>query len=66
MNWKWDEVVPQFLDLIPKSLLWRQAISAYSGHYRPTEENLNAFLSYLEENGIKLDEIEVCDSFLLF
>eukprot|EP00268_Persea_americana_P025110 TRINITY_DN2445_c0_g1_i3.p1 TRINITY_DN2445_c0_g1~~TRINITY_DN2445_c0_g1_i3.p1 ORF type:complete len:315 (-),score=35.96 TRINITY_DN2445_c0_g1_i3:211-1155(-) len=36
-----------------------KAISAYSGHFRPTEENLNAFLSYLEENGIKLDEIEV-------
>ncbi|KAJ8615217.1 hypothetical protein MRB53_034589 [Persea americana] len=36
-----------------------KAISAYSGHYRPTEENLNAFLSYLEQNGIKLDEIEI-------
>eukprot|EP00268_Persea_americana_P025111 TRINITY_DN2445_c0_g1_i4.p1 TRINITY_DN2445_c0_g1~~TRINITY_DN2445_c0_g1_i4.p1 ORF type:complete len:441 (-),score=36.17 TRINITY_DN2445_c0_g1_i4:211-1533(-) len=36
-----------------------KAISACSGHFCPTEENLNAFLSYLEENGIKLDEIEV-------
>ncbi|KAL5064228.1 hypothetical protein RYX36_025965, partial [Vicia faba] len=27
-----------------------KSISAYSGHYRPTDETLDAFLSYLREN----------------
>lgn len=38
-----------------------QSISAYSGHYRPTDETLDAFLSYLRENGVNLDEVEVID-----
>lgn len=38
-----------------------QSISAYSGHYRPTDETLGAFLSYLRENGVNLDEVEVID-----
>ncbi|KAK7278637.1 hypothetical protein RJT34_23671 [Clitoria ternatea] len=36
-----------------------KSISAYSGHYRPTDDSLNAFLSYLKENGVKLDEVEI-------
>ncbi|CAI8596236.1 unnamed protein product [Vicia faba] len=31
-----------------------KSISAYSGHYRPTDETLDAFLSYLRENGVNL------------
>jgi hypothetical protein len=38
-----------------------QSISAYSGHYRPTDETLETFLSYLRENGVNLDEVEVID-----
>ena len=38
-----------------------QSISAYSGHYRPTDDSLNSFLSYLKENGVNLDEVEVID-----
>jgi len=38
-----------------------QSISAYSGHYRPTDDTLDGFLSYLKENGVKLDEVEVID-----
>lgn len=34
-----------------------RSISAYSGHYRPTNQNLGGFLAFLEENGINLNEI---------
>ncbi|XP_058771227.1 IQ domain-containing protein IQM3-like [Vicia villosa] len=36
-----------------------KSISAYSGHYRPTDETLDTFLSYLRENGVNLDEVEI-------
>ncbi|KAL1369424.1 hypothetical protein AAHE18_02G195400 [Arachis hypogaea] len=36
-----------------------KSISAYSGHYRPTDDSLNSFLSYLKENGVNLDEVEI-------
>ncbi|KAK9122746.1 hypothetical protein Sjap_012348 [Stephania japonica] len=36
-----------------------QSISAYSGHYRPTEDNLVSFLNLLEENGVNLSEVQV-------
>ncbi|GJM87998.1 hypothetical protein PR202_ga04010 [Eleusine coracana subsp. coracana] len=32
---------------------------AYSGHYKPSIENLSNFMSFLEENGVDLKEIEV-------
>ncbi|XP_020691033.1 IQ domain-containing protein IQM3 isoform X2 [Dendrobium catenatum] len=50
----------------PRSLLRQQcikylgpAIWAYSGHYKPSNENLNQFLSYLKENGIDLTEVVI-------
>lgn len=36
-----------------------KTISPYSGHYRPTEETLNSFLSFLRECGVDLDKVEV-------
>ncbi|XP_020691024.1 IQ domain-containing protein IQM3 isoform X1 [Dendrobium catenatum] len=36
-----------------------RAIWAYSGHYKPSNENLNQFLSYLKENGIDLTEVVI-------
>lgn len=36
-----------------------KSISAYSGHYRPTDDALNSFVSYLKENGVNIDEVEV-------
>ncbi|XP_004249442.1 IQ domain-containing protein IQM3 [Solanum lycopersicum] len=36
-----------------------KSISAYSGHYRPTDDSLNSFLSFLKENGVNLDEAEI-------
>ncbi|KAK7337212.1 hypothetical protein VNO77_17775 [Canavalia gladiata] len=36
-----------------------KSISPYSGHYRPTDDTLDSFLSYLRENGVKLDEVEL-------
>ncbi|KAF5470092.1 hypothetical protein F2P56_010635 [Juglans regia] len=36
-----------------------KSVSAYSGHYRPTDENLGSFLAFLKENGISLDEVQV-------
>ncbi|XP_058107703.1 IQ domain-containing protein IQM3-like isoform X2 [Magnolia sinica] len=40
-----------------------KAIWAYSGHYRPTDENINSFLSFLRENGVNLNEIQIHSSF---
>ncbi|XP_068664093.1 IQ domain-containing protein IQM3-like [Aristolochia californica] len=39
-----------------------KAIWAYSGHYRPTEENLEIFLNFLSENGVNLDETKILSS----
>ncbi|RXH93082.1 hypothetical protein DVH24_013658 [Malus domestica] len=36
-----------------------KSVSAYSGHYRPSNENLGNFLAFLEENGVTLDEVQV-------
>ncbi|XP_022977385.1 IQ domain-containing protein IQM3-like [Cucurbita maxima] len=36
-----------------------KTISAYSGHYRPTNASLVSFLSFLHENGVNLDEVKV-------
>ncbi|KAK7397459.1 hypothetical protein VNO78_18631 [Psophocarpus tetragonolobus] len=36
----------------------KKSISAYSGHYRPTDNALNSFISYLKESGVKSDEVE--------
>ncbi|KAK4432545.1 IQ domain-containing protein IQM3 [Sesamum alatum] len=36
-----------------------KCISAYSGHYKPTEDSLDSFLSFLKENGVNLDEVEI-------
>ncbi|KAM0916484.1 hypothetical protein ACQ4PT_010153 [Festuca glaucescens] len=39
-----------------------KSIWAYSGHYKPSAENLSNFMSFLEENGVDLKEIEVRSS----
>ncbi|XP_057549556.1 IQ domain-containing protein IQM3-like [Amaranthus tricolor] len=36
-----------------------KSISAYSGHYRPTDDRLDAFVSFLKENGVDLDQVEI-------
>ncbi|XP_030489545.2 IQ domain-containing protein IQM3 [Cannabis sativa] len=36
-----------------------KSVSAYSGHYRPTDMNLSSFLTFLKENGVNLDEVQV-------
>ncbi|KAK2976341.1 hypothetical protein RJ640_014172 [Escallonia rubra] len=36
-----------------------KSVSAYSGHYRPTAENLSSFLAFLKENGVRLEEVQV-------
>ncbi|KAL0338605.1 UNVERIFIED_CONTAM: IQ domain-containing protein IQM3 [Sesamum angustifolium] len=35
-----------------------KCISAYSGHYKPTDERLDSFLLFLKENGVNLDDVE--------
>lgn len=42
-----------------------QSVSAYSGHYRPTDENLGSFLAFLKENGVNLDEVQVHNSYTM-
>ncbi|XP_008793286.2 IQ domain-containing protein IQM1-like [Phoenix dactylifera] len=39
-----------------------KAIWPYSGHYLPTEENFNEFISFLEENNVDLTDVERCSS----
>ncbi|XP_073149921.1 IQ domain-containing protein IQM3 [Henckelia pumila] len=36
-----------------------KCISPYSGHYKPTDESLDCFLSFLGENGVNLEEVEI-------
>lgn len=36
-----------------------ETISPYSGHYRPTDDTLNSFLSFLKENGVNLETVEI-------
>ncbi|PKI49315.1 hypothetical protein CRG98_030243 [Punica granatum] len=36
-----------------------KSISAYSGHYRPTNDSLDSFISYLKDNGVNLDEVQI-------
>ncbi|GAV66082.1 IQ domain-containing protein [Cephalotus follicularis] len=36
-----------------------KSISPYSGHYRPTEDSFNSFLSFLKENGVNLNEVQI-------
>ncbi|KAI3838701.1 hypothetical protein MKX03_035540, partial [Papaver bracteatum] len=39
-----------------------KTISAYSGHYRPTEENLDSFKDFLSENGVNLSKVQIRSS----
>ncbi|GFZ02486.1 IQ calmodulin-binding motif family protein [Actinidia rufa] len=36
-----------------------KSISPYSGHYRPTDDSLDGFLSFLKDNGVNVDEVEI-------
>ncbi|KAH9617584.1 hypothetical protein KSS87_015264 [Heliosperma pusillum] len=36
-----------------------KSISAYSGHYRPTDERLDSFLAFLKDSGIDLHDVEI-------
>ncbi|KAI3995101.1 hypothetical protein MKX01_031903 [Papaver californicum] len=36
-----------------------KSVSAYSGHYRPTDENLVSFLEFLKEHDVKLHEVGI-------
>ncbi|KAJ1274276.1 hypothetical protein BS78_05G050200 [Paspalum vaginatum] len=39
-----------------------KSIWAYSGHYKPSAENLSNFMNFLEGNGVDLKEVEVRSS----
>ncbi|EPS59288.1 hypothetical protein M569_15520, partial [Genlisea aurea] len=34
-------------------------ISAYSGHYKPSDESIDGFSSFLNQNGVNLDGVEI-------
>lgn len=36
-----------------------KSISAYSGHYRPTDDRLDCFMSFLKENGVNFDDVQI-------
>jgi hypothetical protein len=38
---------------------WLKSILAYSGHYKPSMENLNNFMKFLEESGVDLKQVKV-------
>ncbi|KAH1258759.1 IQ domain-containing protein IQM3 [Glycine max] len=58
---KWIFVMSTSKKLYAGKLLegWWQRMKFLSGHYRPTDDTLDSFLSYLKENGVKLDEVEL-------
>ncbi|XP_057804062.1 IQ domain-containing protein IQM3-like isoform X2 [Salvia miltiorrhiza] len=35
-----------------------KSVSAYSGHYRPTDESLGIFLTFLQNSGVKLGDVK--------
>ncbi|KAL3520865.1 hypothetical protein ACH5RR_019014 [Cinchona calisaya] len=35
-----------------------KSVSAYSGHYRPTNENLGIFLAFLKDKGVNLEKVQ--------
>ncbi|CAN1357516.1 IQ domain-containing protein IQM3, partial [Linum perenne] len=35
-----------------------KSVSPYSGHYRPTEDTLETFISYLEDNGVNMENVQ--------
>ncbi|MCL7022651.1 hypothetical protein MKW94_002644, partial [Papaver nudicaule] len=39
-----------------------KCISAHSGHYRPTGENIDSFKNFLSENGVNLNEVQIRSS----
>lgn len=39
--------------------MFKQAVWPHSGHYRPTKENFNDFISFLRENDVDLTDVEV-------
>ncbi|KAK9187355.1 hypothetical protein WN944_018749 [Citrus x changshan-huyou] len=45
--------------LLIKSIPKLMSVSAYSGHYRPSNENLDSFLAFLKENGVDAGEVQV-------
>ena len=47
------------LTLFSDDLFRLQCIWAYSGHYKPSAEDLSNFMCFLEENGVDLKEVEV-------
>lgn len=40
-----------------------QAIWPYSGHYLPTEDNFNEFISFLKDNEVDLTNVKVIELF---
>jgi hypothetical protein len=40
--------------LVSDVLFLNQSIWAYSGHYKPSSENLGNFMNFLEDNGVDL------------
>ncbi|KDO42140.1 hypothetical protein CISIN_1g0429202mg, partial [Citrus sinensis] len=42
-----------------KKLYAGESVSAYSGHYRPSNENLDNFLAFLKENGVDAGKVQV-------
>ncbi|KAL9236061.1 hypothetical protein vseg_010769 [Gypsophila vaccaria] len=36
-----------------------KSISAYSGHYRPSDDRLDTFLAFLTDNGVDLHEVQI-------
>lgn len=43
-----------------------EAIWPYSGHYQPTEDNFNEFISFLEENNVDLTNVKVIKTKIYF
>ena len=47
------------------SLVFEQAVWPHSGHYRPTPENFQEFISFLRENNVDLTDVKVRKSTIM-
>lgn len=49
--------LPKFLN--DNFRYFHQAVWPHSGHYRPTEENFNDFVTFLKGNNVSLTDVKV-------
>ncbi|PWA50442.1 hypothetical protein CTI12_AA469510 [Artemisia annua] len=53
------DVIQELADLVTSDLFPLNAVWPHSGHYLPTEENFEAFISFLEQHNVNLHAVKM-------